>query len=76
MAQELIISSDSHVFEPPDLWTKRIEAAFRERAPRLQRVGDVDHLVFFEPTTTGWPGSSPSLGPVVEAHGQGLGEED
>jgi predicted TIM-barrel fold metal-dependent hydrolase len=45
MADELIISSDSHVFEPPDLWTRRIDTAFRDRAPRLQRVGDVDHLV-------------------------------
>lgn len=41
----VILSSDSHVFEPPDLWTQRIDNAFKSRAPRLQRVGDVDHLV-------------------------------
>ena len=41
----LVISSDSHVFEPPDLWTERIDAEYRERAPRMQRVGDADHLV-------------------------------
>ena len=45
MANELIISSDSHVFEPPDLWTQRIDKAFRDRAPRLQRIGDVDKVV-------------------------------
>ena len=45
MAQGLVISSDSHVFEPPDLWTKRIDARFRSRAPRIQRVGEADHLV-------------------------------
>jgi predicted TIM-barrel fold metal-dependent hydrolase len=45
MPSEIIISSDSHVFEPPDLWTQRIDKAFRERAPRLQRVGDVDQVV-------------------------------
>lgn len=45
MANPLIISSDSHVFEPPDLWTTRIDAAFRERAPRMQRIGGVDQLV-------------------------------
>ena len=45
MANELIISSDSHVFEPPDLWTKRIDKSFRDRAPRLQRIGDVDKVV-------------------------------
>ena len=41
----LILSSDSHVFEPPDLWTQRIDARFRDRAPRIERVGDSDHLV-------------------------------
>jgi predicted TIM-barrel fold metal-dependent hydrolase len=45
MADEVIISSDSHVFEPPDLWTTRMDAKLRDRAPRLQRVGEVDHLV-------------------------------
>ena len=41
----LIFSSDSHVFEPPDLWTTRIDAAFRHRAPRMQRIQGVDQLV-------------------------------
>ena len=45
MEDMLVLSSDSHVFEPPDLWTERIDAEFRDRAPRMQRVGDVDHLV-------------------------------
>ncbi len=45
MAHDIIISSDSHVFEPLDLWTERIDAAFRDRAPRMQRVDNVDHLV-------------------------------
>ena len=42
---KLILSSDSHVFEPPDLWTQRIDKAFRSRAPRMKRVGKVDHLI-------------------------------
>jgi len=41
----LILSSDSHVFEPPDLWTRRIDARFRDRAPRLQRIDGVDQIV-------------------------------
>ena len=45
MSQDLIISSDSHVFEPPTLWEERIDHAFKDRAPRIQRVGDSDHLV-------------------------------
>ena len=45
MTPELILSSDSHVFEPPDLWTTRIYRRFRERAPRMQRIDGADQLV-------------------------------
>jgi predicted TIM-barrel fold metal-dependent hydrolase len=45
MAHAPILSSDSHVFEPPDLWTTRIDVAFRDRAPRMQRLHGVDQLV-------------------------------
>src|SRR5262249_1269790 len=45
MANALIISSDSHVFEPPDLWTTRIDTAFRDHAPSRQRIRGVDQLV-------------------------------
>ena len=41
----VILSSDSHVFEPPDLWTTRIDARFRDRAPRVQRIDGVDQIV-------------------------------
>jgi len=30
-----MISSDSHIVEPPDLWTDRIDRAYRDRAPRV-----------------------------------------
>jgi len=33
--EEVIISSDSHVIEPPDLWEKNMPAALRERAPKI-----------------------------------------
>ena len=45
MAKEIVISSDSHVFEPPDLWTTRIDPRFRDRAPYMKRVGNEDHLM-------------------------------
>ena len=36
-----VISTDSHVFEPPDLWTSRTELKFRDRAPHvIHRVED------------------------------------
>ena len=33
MGNYTVISSDSHVFEPPDLWTSRTEPKFKDRAP-------------------------------------------
>jgi hypothetical protein len=41
----LILSSDFHVFEPPDLWQTRIHKAFRDRAPRIERIDGGDHVV-------------------------------
>src|SRR5438309_4245304 len=41
----LVLSSDSHVFEPPDLWQTRIDRAFRDRAPRIERIDGDDHVV-------------------------------
>lgn len=35
MAEEKLISADSHVFEPGDLWVERIDKEFRDRAPRV-----------------------------------------
>ena len=32
-----IISVDDHVLEPPDLWTSRLPARFRDRGPRVVR---------------------------------------
>jgi len=45
MLPELILSSDSHVFEPPDLWQTRIDAAFRARGPRMVRIDGADQIV-------------------------------
>ena len=41
----LVLSSDSHVFEPPDLWQTRIDRAFRDRAPRIERIDGGDYIV-------------------------------
>ena len=35
MTVEDMISSDSHIIEPPDLWERRIDRKFRDRAPRV-----------------------------------------
>jgi predicted TIM-barrel fold metal-dependent hydrolase len=35
MAQYKMISADSHVSEPPDLWAERVDKRFRDRAPQI-----------------------------------------
>ena len=35
MASEVLVSADSHMCEPPNLWTERIDRSFRDRAPRI-----------------------------------------
>jgi len=40
-----LISADSHVNEPPDLWSARVPAALRDRAPRIDHFGDGDAWV-------------------------------
>src|SRR5947209_14634945 len=35
MAEYRLISADSHVNEPPDLWVSRVDQKYRERAPQL-----------------------------------------
>jgi predicted TIM-barrel fold metal-dependent hydrolase len=37
MAAYKVISADSHIVEPPDMYTSRIEPKFRDRAPRMER---------------------------------------
>ena len=40
-----LISADSHVNEPPDLWTDRVPAAMRDRAPRIEHFDEGDAWV-------------------------------
>jgi len=40
-----LISADSHVNEPPDLWRSRVPAALRDRAPRMEHLEHGDAWV-------------------------------
>ena len=40
-----LISGDSHVNEPPDLWQSRVPAKFKDRAPRMERFEQGDAWV-------------------------------
>src|ERR1700704_2982888 len=75
----LVLSSDSHVFEPPDLWQTRIDAAFRDRAPRIQRIDGGDHIVVEADQILSGIGLISNAGARFEApetiSGQGLMED-
>ncbi|MEE9284999.1 MAG: amidohydrolase family protein [Dehalococcoidia bacterium] len=40
-----MISADSHVVEPADLWVKRIDRRFRDQAPRIESRPDADYQI-------------------------------
>lgn len=40
-----LISGDSHINEPPDLWTSRVRSKFKDRAPRIERFEKGDAWV-------------------------------
>ena len=42
MAIDTMISSDSHIIEPPDLWSARIDRQFAERGPVVRHLDDGD----------------------------------
>ena len=39
------ISADGHFVEPADLWTKRMDKRFRDRAPRIEARPDSDYYI-------------------------------
>jgi predicted TIM-barrel fold metal-dependent hydrolase len=48
----MLISADSHVVEPPNLWLERLPAALRDRAPRATRLPENQHWYFTAPGLT------------------------
>ena len=40
-----LISADSHINEPPDLWRDRLPARYRDRAPHIERFDEGDAWV-------------------------------
>ena len=42
MSNYKLISSDSHIVEPPDLWQERIDPRFKDRAPYMAAEADTD----------------------------------
>lgn len=63
-----IISADSHMLEPPDLWVERLDAKYRDRAPR----------VYWDEKQNGWFFGGGGVVPSRAAglFGAGVSDED
>src|SRR5579859_2224775 len=48
-----LVSADSHIAEPPDLWIKHIDAAYRDRAPQIVRHANADYFEIDGQTNAG-----------------------
>ena len=57
-----LISADSHVVEPPDLWDSRIDAPFRDRRPRMYLDGDVHRWIADKDINVGSVGAPSQAG--------------
>jgi uncharacterized protein len=53
--EPFIISADSHVTEPADLWCQRLDRSFRHRAPRVVRDYGTDRYLFVAPGISSFP---------------------
>ena len=71
ITRDWVIDCDTHVTEPPDVWTARLPAKFRDRAPRIVhdekfgwdvwKIGETQSLVTVGHTAVaGWPEPFPS----------------
>ena len=62
MKIEKLISADSHVVEPPNLWQERIERKYRDRAPRMIHDNGVDRWIVDEHIAIGSTGAPSQAG--------------
>ena len=61
---ETVISADSHMLEPADLWTSRLPARFKDRAPQI----------YFDEARDTWLFGCPGIEPVSAAGFFGAGK--
>jgi predicted TIM-barrel fold metal-dependent hydrolase len=75
MGETMIIDADTHLTEPPDLWTSRVPQRFVEHVPRVIRnkagwdvwmIDDEQVSVLGMTATAGWPEPFPAGPPTLE----------
>src|SRR5262249_54514166 len=67
------VSADSHVTEPPEVWSERIDPAYRDRAPVLRTVPGQGATIVIDP---GGPGEAPVAFGRIAAAGRVLADDD
>ena len=67
MSDYKLVSSDSHIMEPPDLWLERIDSEYKDRAPRVIREGEFDQWYADGDIKFGVVGSNTQAGRRFEA---------
>ena len=45
---ERLLSADSHIVEPSDLWTTRMDKEWRVKAPRIEAMGDEGEYIVID----------------------------
>ncbi len=69
---DVIIDADSHITEPPDVWTARVPAKYRDAVPHVERQGPTDTWVLNGQriglvgvsAPAGWPSHPPEYPPT------------
>ncbi len=56
-----IIDVDTHLTEPPDLWTSRVPATYKDKVPYVKRAGEIDQW-FYQDTPLGFGGGASVTG--------------
>jgi predicted TIM-barrel fold metal-dependent hydrolase len=55
MVPRRVISADSHMMEPADLWVERLDRSYRDRAPKVIKRPDKDGQLFVAPGIKPFP---------------------
>jgi predicted TIM-barrel fold metal-dependent hydrolase len=55
MTAQSVISADSHMMEPADLWVERLDSKFRDHAPRVVKKDEQSGYVFVAPGVPSFP---------------------